>query len=121
MHLLKPLNNILGFKIENQLRIKSKTHFYNIRGQIVMYKNSEIGSANKLSFPCSNNQQKISIIRCKLLTMQPFQISKQIQLQFKDRKNLNCFTPKVQNIQIYLFINKKSLHIITSNGNLISK
>lgn len=90
------------------LGIKSKIHFYNIRGQIVIYKNSEIGSANKLSFPCSNNQQKISIIRCKILTMQLFQISKQIQLQNKKsnstlikynfnsriKKNLNCFTPK---------------------------
>jgi hypothetical protein len=105
---LKPLDNILGFKIENQLRIKRKTHFYHIRGQIVIYKNSEIGSANKLSFPCSNNQQKNSIMRCKLLTMQLFQISKQIQLQNKEsnstlrtynfnsriEKNLNYFKTK---------------------------
>jgi hypothetical protein len=82
MHLLKPLNNILGFKIENQLRIKRKTHFYNIRGQIVIYKNSEIGSANKLSFPCSNNQQKI---RCKLLTMQLFKFLSKYNFKTKNQ------------------------------------
>jgi hypothetical protein len=31
MHLLKPLDNILGSKIENKLRSKKQIHFYNIR------------------------------------------------------------------------------------------